>query len=217
MADTLMTTFDPDGLADRFKQRTKRLHRLAEHSGVTAQILKGTVSRPAYALFLRALLPIYETLEHELTRRSDMAAIHLITHPAICRSTALKQDLDVILGPVWRGLDMPDLSARYVARIHQAAEGDGGGLIAHAYVRYLGDLNGGQVLARLLSQSLGLGPAALTFYQFPGIADLPEFRQSYRAAIDQAGRLLDDQTHVIEEAAVAFQLNIDLSQAILAG
>ena len=211
-----MKTSDPTGLADRLKFRTRELHLTAERSGVTAQILRGSATLTSYALLLASLAPVYLEMERLLAARVDDPSLRRLVDPAVLRHDALTRDLGALLGANWRDqLAPPDESARYVDHVKAAAEGDGARLIAHAYVRYLGDLNGGQALARLLARSLGLPKSALSFYEFPLIEDLPSFREQYRAAIDQAGREIQDPDAVVEEAAIAFQLNIDLSEAVL--
>ncbi|MBC8068161.1 MAG: biliverdin-producing heme oxygenase, partial [Deltaproteobacteria bacterium] len=88
------------------------------------------------------------------------------------------------------------------------------GLVAHAYTRYLGDLAGGRMLRRRVSESLGLDASALSFYAFPGIDDVASFAGVYRATIDALGARLATPNAVIEEAALAFSLNIELSDAV---
>jgi heme oxygenase len=95
-------------------------------------------------------------------------------------------------------------------------KGNGSRLIAHAYTRYLGDLSGGLILQRLLARSLDLRPAELSFYDFPKYPDLAALKAAYREALDRAGSLASDPTNVIEEGALAFTLNIDLSCAVQA-
>jgi heme oxygenase (biliverdin-producing, ferredoxin) len=103
-----------------------------------------------------------------------------------------------------------------VEAIEHAAGGDGSRLIGHAYARYLGDLSGGQIVKRLLTRSLELPSEALSFYDFPGIADIAAFKSEYRAAIDQTGDDSEDFAAIIEEGARAFELNIALSIALQA-
>jgi len=118
-------------------------------------------------------------------------------------------------GPAW-AWSFPVLPSadRYAARI-TAAQG-GGLLIAHCYTRYLGDLNGGQLVARRLVRQFGPGFRALAFSRFPAIEDLAACRATYRASLDRAGEALDDAEPVIEEAAAAFELNIALSIEVAA-
>jgi heme oxygenase len=216
MADPSTNDFPATGLADRLKSRTRDLHVLAERSGVTAQILKGQATLAGYALLLASLAPVYQEMERQMAARAKDPGLRRLIDPAVWRHDALSHDLVRLAGEDWR-VSLPPIEAakRYVDRIKAAGEGDGARLIAHAYVRYLGDLNGGQALAKLLGRSLGLAGSALTFYSFPLIADLPRFRVAYRAAIDQAGREISDPEIVVEEAALAFQLNIDLSEEVL--
>ncbi len=131
------------------------------------------------------------------------------------RAPAIEADLAALCGERW-SQDIPLLAAGelYASRVQEAAKGDGARLIAHAYTRYLGDLSGGQILQRLLARSLQLRPAELSFYDFPGFSDLDALKADYRKALDQAGALAADPDAVIEEGAVAFSLNIDLSCAV---
>ncbi len=87
-------------------------------------------------------------------------------------------------------------------------------LVAHAYVRYLGDLNGGQRLRRLLTEALHLDSDSLSFYRFDAITDLESCIQQLRHAIDR-GVASDDHGRVVEEAARAFEFNILLAEAVV--
>jgi heme oxygenase len=216
MVEQTSNSIEPISLADRFKSRTRDLHVRAERSGVTAQILRGKATRAGYALLLASLAPIYQEMERQMALRAHDPGLRRVIDPAILRHAALTHDLTQIVGEDERDRLAPPVEVdRYLEQIKSAGEGDGARLIAHAYVRYLGDLNGGQALARLLSRSLDLPASALTFYEFPLVEDLVSFRAAYRAAIDQAGREIADPDAVVEEAALAFQLNIDLSDAVL--
>jgi heme oxygenase len=78
----------------------------------------------------------------------------------------------------------------------------------------MGDLNGGQILKRLLARSLNLTPAMLSFYDFLSIADLNAFKGEYRNCLEEAGLQVLDAETVVEESAEAFRLNIALSREI---
>lgn len=206
-----------ENLANLLRDRTQPLHNLAERSGIVRDILIGRASRHGYALFLRNLLPAYEALEAGLTRNCDTRGIDVIAIPEIYRAGTLISDLNAIAGSSWlRSLPLLPAGERYAQRVDRAADGDAARLIAHAYTRYLGDLNGGQALRRVLARSLDLKPRMLTFYDFPEIGDLKSFAADYRNAIDCAGRSAADANSVIEEAATAFQYNIDVSIAVKA-
>jgi len=198
------------------RQRTQALHREAEHSGVIAALLRGNASRDQYALLLRNLLPAYRAMEAALLRHQITPGVGLIVEPSIFRSAALEADLTELAGSDWSDhLPLVPAGSRYEAAIAVAAEGTGAPLIAHAYVRYLGDLNGGQILRRLLSRQLDLSPAALNFYEFPAVPDLEAFRDRYAVAIGRAVLETCETERVLTEAETAFRLNIALSNAIL--
>jgi len=198
----------------QMRERTRALHGRAERTGVVREMLAGTVTRYRYALYLRNLLPAYVELERALDRHRDSAAIRPIAYPQLRRADPLRADLRCLCGEQWMRL-LPQLDAGrlYAERVRDASHGEGHGLIAHAYTRYLGDLNGGAVLSRVLARTLGLEAAALAFYQYPTVADRVAFLAVVRQAFDQAGAVVREPASVLQEVEAAFACNIDLSLA----
>ena len=131
------------------------------------------------------------------------------------RSPTNATDLSALIGANWER-DLAELPAAtlYAERLAAAAEGDGGRLVAHAYVRYFGDLSGGQILKKLLGTALNLPPEALSFYEFPGIADPVAFKNTMREAIDVEVASSCVAEALIEEAMRAFEHNIAISKAV---
>jgi heme oxygenase (biliverdin-producing, ferredoxin) len=205
-----------DGRSARaLRDRTAEIHRRAERSGIIADIARRGVSREGLALFLRNLLPVYQALEGALEgcRPPDMLAG--LRRPQLWRACALARDVEALAGAPWRErLPLTDASVRYAARIAEAARVNRQLLISHAYVRYMGDLSGGQILKRVLAEQLG--PTQLGFYEFADIGDVGAFKTEYRAAIDKAMRATPDPEAVLSEAVAAFELNISLSDEVRA-
>ncbi len=195
--------------------RTRTLHIEAERTGIIRDLLRAEASRESYILLLRNLFPAYRAMERGLERHRGSPGLSALANFRLDRASAIEADLLELCGRRWNR-DIPLLAAAesYASRVDKAAEGDGAGLIAHAYTRYLGDLSGGQILQRLLARSLQLRPTELSFYDFPRFADLDALKADYRMALDQAGALVADAHAVVEEAALAFSLNIDLSCAV---
>ena len=204
------------GLVAAMRKRTHALHAQAERSGIVNEILRGRSTRFGYALFLQNLMPAYREMEDGLSRRADAPAIGAVARSELYRSCALEADLACLQRDETWQLPLLPAGERYRRQVARAAEGDGSRLVAHAYARYLGDLSGGQILKRLLARTMHLEPEALSFYDFPAIADADAFKTAYRKAIDEAADDIPDVGAVIEEAAAAFQLNIALSDAVLA-
>jgi heme oxygenase len=203
----------PRAFTDLLRERTTSLHRQAERSGIVRQILAGESTRAGYAVFVRNLLPAYRELESALERHQEQGFFRSLFRSEVLRAPALQNDLVHLAGGEWaERLPLLPEGARYAARIASAAEAEPSLLVAHAYTRYLGDLGGGPILRRRLATMVEA--ACLSFYEFPGVTDLPALAREYRAALDAALATLDDLDRVVEEARVAFQLNIDLSEAV---
>ena len=206
---------EPLALSSALAEATKGLHVQAERSGFIADMLRGAASRHGYALYLRNLLPAYQQLELGLERHRQAPALRGIALAEIYRSSALVGDLAGLWGDDW-ALELACLpvARRYADSIAAAAEDGGERLIGHAYVRYLGDLSGGQILKRLLSKSLDLPATSLTFYEFPQLADIGAFRLGFREALDRAADWIVDRQGVVEAARQAFLVNIEIAEAV---
>lgn len=77
--------------------------------------------------------------------------------------------------------------------------------MAHHYVRYLGDLSGGQAIGRMLDRAFGLGGAGLSFYDFP-MRPKP-YKDAYRARLDELGLSSRENVRIVDEVKIAFGLN----------
>lgn len=207
----------PD-LVQRLRTRTRALHTAAERSGVLRELLRGRATRAAYALLLRNLHAPYTELESALRRHAQAPGVRRIAMWDLRRREALESDLRVLGGIDWaERLPLLPAARAYATQIATAQARHPGAVVAHAYVRYLGDLSGGQMLRRLLATSQGLGPEALGFYSFEDIADVRALVPEYLAAIDAAGLELGTAAEaVVEEAEAAFRCNIAVSEEVFA-
>jgi heme oxygenase (biliverdin-producing, ferredoxin) len=203
------------GFANLLRDRTRALHAAAERSGIIREILRGGSTREGYALLLRNLLPTYQELERGLDRHAHSRGVRQVAMKTLYRAPAIEADLLGLAGSQWNNvLPLLPEGERYAHCVAVAAGGDGARLIAHAYLRYLGDLSGGQIMKRLLQKSLGLDSASLSFYDFANIADIGAFKAEFRSALDRTAIEVGDTGPVIDEAELAFELNIALSEAV---
>ncbi len=203
------------GLALALREETQDLHVSAERSGIISDLIKGRIERSDYGLFLRNLWPAYREMERALERNRRLPGVRLIALPAVYRGDALRQDLCAIAGNDWaRSVPLLPQGQAYASRIAAVAETDPQRLVGHAYVRYLGDLSGGQILRKVLSRSLGLNAQSLSFYDFPEIDDVKSFKANYRSALDRVALEVSDRGAVVDEARLAFELNIGVSSAV---
>lgn len=204
-----------DGLAVALRKGTQELHRAAERSGIVHEILQGRVGVASYALYLRNLLPAYEALEAALEQKRGSRLLGALARREVYRKASIALDLDRLAPKDWRrAIPVLPSAQAYASSIVSAAEGEGAGLIAHAYTRYLGDLSGGQILGRILATSIGEQGRDLAFHRFSEIADLAAFKLEYIASIDRAGSMLTSFAPIEHEAKAAFNANIEVSLAV---
>lgn len=198
----------PLPLSAVLKRETRAAHRRAESSGFIRQLIHREADLAGYICHLRNLLPVYAVLESRLAALAHQPAFAIIGHPSLYRRIAIENDLAALAGNDWAS-SVPLLPAarKYAGRIESA---DAAGVAAHAYVRYLGDLNGGSILRRLLRESLQLGDASLSYYDFDGIGKPEDFCSAFRRALD-ALPPGHDAEGVIEESLAGFRLATELS------
>lgn len=203
-------------LAARLRQETTDLHRRAERAGVMREWMGGGFELAGYTLLLRNLFEVYRALESGPLVDGVTPALTPLRIPLIARVPSLAADLRVLHGPAWE-TELPFLpeGRRYVERVAQVAAGSPSRLAGHAYVRYMGDMSGGQVLARLVTRATDPGRSGgVAFYRFASVPDLSRFRDEFREALD--GLPLDgrERDGVVGEAKQAFALNITLLEAV---
>ncbi len=200
------------------KTATALYHRRAEQTGIVRDILKKQVSRQAYTLYLRNLYFIYTGLEKPLEHSSDgFKVVMPFLSKNVQRSGPLSQDLYYLSGPKdWHNLPLLQTSVSYREHIDHIRMHAPVLLLGHIYVRYLGDMNGGQVLHKLLSNTLRLPDESLNFHQYPAILQIQSFRQVYRNLFNTADLSALQRREVIETSIQAFEFNIALSEEIKA-
>ncbi|MCZ2817392.1 biliverdin-producing heme oxygenase [Modestobacter sp. VKM Ac-2984] len=208
MTRTLAAT---PGFAARLKEATQADHTAAEGSGFVTALLAGELPRTAYADLLGQSHAVYAVLEEAAEAQADSPEVRPFLHPGLVRLPALEADLAFLLGPQWRReLAILPATERYVARLREVAFDWPAGLVAHHYLRYLGDLSGGQIIRRLVGRTFDLEQDGLQFYVFDQIPKPKPFKDDYRAALDAAPWSAAEQERVIAEVSLAFRLNADV-------
>lgn len=196
-------------------------HSDSEGSTFMEEIMRGRATRADYVDLAIQHYFMYEALEEvsaEMAKDPKFAPFH---PDGLIRMEALVDDLEFLMGANWRDeIEPVPATAAYAARMREvAAEGWMGGVIAHHYTRYLGDLSGGQMISRRVSKQHGFDDRGAKFYDFPELGDLTEFKNQYRVALDAFGEQLTDEerTRVVEEVRAAYAFNtavfVDLDRA----
>lgn len=193
-----------------------------------------------YLQLLHNLQPIYAVLEPLLEAHSSHAWLAPLWSPAMARLPALVADMADLqrlapcdLGPpqaaslayahrLQRLLTLPQGTAQHTS--HDAKHNHTAQtrldeqvarLLAHAYVRYLGDLSGGQVLRRVVAKRLGLqGAQGTAFFDFGSTEQASALQQRWRqalAALPAHGAMADA---ALEEACWSFDQHVRLFRAL---
>ena len=204
------------GLADLMKSETWDLHTEAETTGFINQILRGTASLQHYISFLKNLQPIYETMESSYEWLESYPALSPYVGHQIARSDSIAFDLEHLTAlcndPVCPAIF--ESTRNYQASVETALNKNHPAMVAHIYVRYLGDLNGGLVLQKLLGKHLDLQKDCLTFYSFPNIENLTKFKSGFREALNNLSLDEDSKRQSVVAARNAFSFNINLSKTL---
>lgn len=201
-------------LSQALKSGTARAHEAAESVHFVKNFIRGKIDRNLYALLVAQLFHVYTKLEEALDE-------HAPSHFANCHFPKQLQRKEALLEDVefWHTTSSPCVSPTtqdYLDRLEQIAKNNPLLLLSHAYTRYMGDLSGGKVLARVARRALNLtaDDAGLAFYHFEHVQSFKLFKDQYRASLN-ALKLTEEQiSGLVQEANVAFLLNMRLFEEL---
>lgn len=117
-------------------------------------------------------------------------------------------------------LPLPASLVRYISRLDMITQSsDPTPLLAHSYVRYLGDLSGGQYIKRILLKTYHVDETFMTFYEFRklggdhgtemvGMGDMRKLKDWFKKGLDEGvGEDVTKKEELLKEVQLAFQLN----------
>ncbi|TDL22124.1 heme oxygenase [Rickenella mellea] len=219
-------------IATLLRTGTADIHKETENSKGAGWLARCELDREEYVRFIMMLWHVYDTLEQALERHSAHPVLSPTYSPALLnRAPALASDISHLLQtseaswqshPLHQSLTSspPQGLTAYTSRISAISDSaDPSPLLAHSYVRYLGDLSGGQIVRRQVVKAYGLqndGGLGSSFYEFKqlggeksgNIGDLKKIKEWYRDGMNQgAGDNPDRKFAIVQEAVMAFELN----------
>jgi heme oxygenase (biliverdin-producing, ferredoxin) len=186
-------------------------HRAAETRGFITALMGGALSLDEYTRYLAQLAWVYEALEERGSRPRDPAMFD----PSLARMAAIDADLAALGASDWREIHPPlPETAQYAAHLRAIADDDVR-YLAHHYTRYLGDLSGGQAIARLVARHYGATPDQLSFYRFDLAGDgVVRYKRGYRDAINALALSPVEVDLLIAEVRESFRLNSAIFEAL---
>ncbi|TFK52511.1 heme oxygenase [Heliocybe sulcata] len=226
-------------VSDLLRTGTHDAHVSLEHSKGAGWLVRGELDRDEYVRFLIILWHVYDALETGLNQHASNPVLSPSYNPTLLsRTAALASDISHFLSvpasswqshPLAKALlsSPPEPLSAYTARLATLSTAQPHLLLAHAYVRYLGDLSGGQTIKRRVAKAYGLDDdRGLEFYAFhqPGsgtatgsLGDMKRIKEWYRDAMNSG--VGDDQqlkSALLQEANTAFTLNAGLFSVLRA-
>ena len=200
-------------LSDALKTGTARAHEAAESVHFVKNFIRGKIDRQLYALLVAQLFHVYRRLEDALDVHAPVhfAAVHFPSE--LNRTQALQEDVDFWHSDLKEGVEPPvsPASQDYIDRINYLEATNPLLLLAHAYTRYLGDLSGGKILARVARRALRLDKSengrageGLRFYDFDKIQSFKKFKDLYRQSLNELALHQKQVEAIVQEANVAF-------------
>ena len=215
--------FEKDSLRDQLKEGTREIH------GVADKLIKDAfmgcktnnpINVNTYRIFLSQLYYVYISLERALLANSEHPLVGPTYFPQeLNRYDQLVADLQYYYGEDWinKISEMPGTRV-YAEHLSKLAGEKPMLLISHAYVRYQGDLSGGQQIMKILQRLFHLEKLdneGIHFYDFPNISNIKKFKDFYNGRMNELELTKVEIGDLVKEAQVAFQMTIDLFEATL--
>lgn len=229
-------------ISELLRTETREIHEEIHHSEAASKLVSGELARSEYIRFLFMLWHIYDELERGLFEHRENPVIFQIYHPRVfSRATAVSFDICHHLDTVtWQTdpfyveffVNIPKPVNEYIERLKylgrpEATPEEASLLASHAYVRYLGDLSGGQIIKRKIIKAYDMfdDGEGLAFYNFrtldPRTGDRPaemhevrKIKDWFRRGIDEAVTTTETKAALITEANRAFRYNARLFSCI---
>jgi heme oxygenase len=181
--------------------RIGKAHHQAEGMAFSRALLDGQASPRQLAALIRALAPAYALLEQEGPELASALGASSIPWAALGRTAALTHDL--VLLSTLEATPASAAAAIWLEQLRLLARQAPHRFMAHVYVRYGGDLSGGQQLAEqanaiLRSQEL----PALSFWAFE--QDRSSLKQQLHDGFEAMDLSAEEEEELVEEAVLAF-------------
>lgn len=198
---------------DRMKEETLEAHDESKDSGFAVTIMSGEWSPLAFVEWQRALYPVYNTLETVLRKNRKDPILSIFDHRKLDRSERILHDLSTYnVDPVLDPSPLPCVQD-YVACVADT-DGSTPRVLAYHYTRYMGDMIGGQVIARSMKEKYGMSEDSLTCYDFSELGDLHHYRKNYKILIELLPWSDEEREQFVDEIKTAYKINAVLFEQL---
>jgi heme oxygenase len=162
-------------------------HKEIEDMPFTQYMMSGKITEEDYAKYLFQMIQVYGAIEEVASNLNILDDL-----PDLPRYYCLKHDYEELVGTNIEHSILPAAKeyADYIKGLNDPKK-----VLSHMYVRYMGDMAGGQMIKKLV-------PGSGSFYEFKNLRDL---MMKFRI------KLTED---LAEEAITAFNYNIAINRQL---
>ncbi len=181
--------------------RIGKAHHKAEGMVFSRALLEGQASPLQLAALMRALAPAYALLEQQGPELASALGARSIPWAGLARTTALQHDLAVL--SALEATPASAAAAIWLEQLKVLARQAPHRFMAHVYVRYGGDLSGGQQLAEQANAILRRHDLpAVSFWAFEH--DLASLKHQLHDGFEEMDLSPEEEEELLEEAELAF-------------
>ncbi len=210
-------------LSQELKTHTAAAHAAAEDSSFVAELMGGTLDAAALISLLDQSLIIYRALEAALASHVNHPQLGAFIDPKLARVGALERDMAYHHGADWEAqladgrITIVPATRTYADELSTLGRESIEFLLAHHYVRYMGDLSGGLIIQRMVQRHYGIADEGLNYYAFDQIAKPKPYKDAYRTLLDTTDFTREQKDSILAHASNSFELNravfVDLDAA----
>jgi heme oxygenase len=181
--------------------RIGKAHHQAEGMVFSRALLEGQATPLQLAALMRALKPAYALLEQQVPELASALGASASPWASLARSVALDHDLSILAQ--LPATPASATAAIWLEQLRVLAQQAPHRLMAHVYVRYGGDLSGGQQLAEHANAILRSHELpALSFWAFE--PDLATLKHQLHEGFEAMDLFAEEEEELLEEAELAF-------------
>lgn len=210
-------TGDSEALSSLLRASTAEIHKEAEQRPFMRAFFGGVLPRDAYIGWLARQWHLYRTLETALDAIPPDRPEHGLVPTVLYRTTRIEADLDHLTDRLWRtGDHLTQATGAYVQRIESTFTFPAG-LLAHAWLRYMGNVGGRDVLRRIVAGSIGAADGdarGLAFTDYSALGEIRPFFADFHTKLDGLALAAADKAAAVGEADAGFRLNIALTDEL---
>lgn len=213
----------PAALSQQLKTHTAAAHTAAEDSQFVAELMGGALDVAALVSLLDQSLVIYRALETALAAHAEHPQLGAFIDSKLARVAALEADMAYHHGADWEAqmvdgrIAIVPATMAYADTLTTMGRESIEFLLAHHYVRYMGDLSGGLIISRMVQRHYDVASEGLNFYAFEAIAKPKAYKDGYRERLDTTDFSSGQREAILDFATESFELNravfVDLDAA----